>query len=66
MNNIEILIAYLDLAESQNYISSKNFLFFCEEYSKIRKDIEQEQTQIRAQVQEKNALTNKPVKIKTF
>lgn len=68
LNNIEILIAYFDLAESQNYVSSKNFLFFCQEYSKIRKQIKLSQNQEREQsiqptqsiISTKKIITSKP------
>ncbi|MEA3295770.1 MAG: hypothetical protein U9Q27_01335 [Patescibacteria group bacterium] len=64
LNNIEILIAYFDLAESQNYVSAKNFLFFCQEYGKIKKAVEQEQMRINVQIQEKSSQVNIPTKIK--
>ena len=38
-NKIEILAAYFDLAESQNWVDSKNFLLLRQEYGKIKKEL---------------------------
>lgn len=37
--NIDILTAYFDLAKSQNWVDSKNFLILQQKYNKIKKEL---------------------------